>query len=105
MLSKLKSISDGFKSVLSVIALIITSLLFYKARNSRSDKKEKNNSDEIKKSEGRKEILNENLSENNNEIKSIDEEIKKREVKLKLVTQEENSEDLDDFFDKRGFWW
>jgi uncharacterized membrane protein YhiD involved in acid resistance len=103
MLSKLKSISDGFKSVLSVIALIITSLLFYKARNSRSDKKEKNNSDEIKKSEGRKEILNENLSENNNEIKSIDEEIKKREVKLKLVTQEENSEDLDDFFDKRGF--
>ena len=97
-----KKIKNNIKWVASIVGSVIAFFAFMFFRIKIGQRKEEALKDEIKKTEGKNELVDKLIGENENDLKDL----KKQEDKLldDLNRQkEEKNEDLDDFFDKRNF--
>lgn len=65
-----------------------------------SQKKEDANTERLK---GQNDILEDNINSNDIEIEVINESLDSVKEKISEIKEEKNSEELDGFFDKRGF--
>ena len=100
-IQKLKSFFSNIKNAIFISAAIIMGLFI--AKTNKQSKNKEDSKKKINKSEGKKEVLQSNIKDNNQEVQELDEELLALQKEVKEIFQEENKENLDEFFDKRGF--
>lgn len=100
--SFLNSIGTGIKLVGSFIVALFSALLFFKVRNQSVENEEERTKEFVDKKMGENQTLKNNIKENNQSLKDLN---KKERTLLRIVhsEDEEVEEELDEFFDKRGF--
>ena len=101
LIHKFKEKFNNLKNTFFVILAVIMGMFIIKANNKEKEKKELEKG--INKSEGKKEVLGSVIKENEDKMEEVDDELEKLQQEVKEIFKEENDENLDDFFDKRGF--
>ena len=99
----MKSFLDKIKDYIVGIFIAITSLLGIVAYFLFSKKEHIDYDENKNKAEGRNEIINNNISVEKEKINNLDKSIKDIESNVSDIKNSKNNENLDDFFDKRGF--
>ena len=96
----MKLVKTFFKKIISVIVIVTTAILSFFLISSLTKEEEEETVDRLK---GRNDILDKNSIKIGSGIDSLNNEIKIREENISKIKEEKNNEELDSFFDKRGF--
>tara|TARA_R100000152_G_C6705797_1_gene134411 strand:- start:95 stop:412 length:318 start_codon:yes stop_codon:yes gene_type:complete len=105
MIEFFKKISNKVKAFFAVLFAIICSFLFINYKRNSEDKKIKKLKENVASTKGENKILRQNNEANSSKIEDIDVKISEIKENIKNAEEEEanNGEDIDAFFDKRGF--
>ena len=105
MIDFFKKISNKVKAFFAILFAIICSFLFINYKRNAEEERIKKLKEGIASTKGENKILKENNDINSSKIEDIDVKILKIKDNIENVEKEEGgqAEDIDTFFDKRGF--
>ena len=103
IIEKFKNLSTKVKLFFGAIITILGSLFIIGQRKKSLEKSNRKSESEISELRGKNNILLENTDKNNEEISLLDDEISEVKRNIKNIDEDSNNDNLDDFFDKRGF--
>jgi len=103
ILNKLKKINVKIKLFFGIVIGIIGSFFLINQRKNSFERKNQKDIDNINKNKGKDLILEENLERNSHSIDDINNSISSVRNNIDNIDKKEDGDEIDNFFDKRGF--